>query len=70
MANDSTARDSLRLVRLDALGAAPTLAAALGDALEALDRGRDATTALLRTRRLALSPWRQSRGNALWLGAP
>ena len=70
MANDSTARDSLRLVRLDALGAAPTLAAALGDALEALDRGRDATLALLRARRVALSPWRQGRGSALWLGAP
>ena len=70
IANDGTARDSLRLVRLDAMGAAPTLAAALGDALEALDRGRDATSALLRARRLALSPWRQGRGSALWLGAP
>ncbi|MBC7562170.1 MAG: hypothetical protein H7305_04570 [Gemmatimonadaceae bacterium] len=70
IANDGTARDSLRLVRLDALSAAPTLAAALGDALEALDRGRDATSALLRARRLALSPWRQGPGSALWLGAP
>jgi len=70
VASDSAATDSLRLVRLDALGAAPALAAALGDALDALDRGRDGTGALLRARRLALSPWRQGTGSALWLGAP
>lgn len=70
VARDSAATDSLRLVRLDALGAAPALAAALSDAIDALDRGRDVTAALLRARRLALSPWRQGSGSALWLGAP
>ena len=65
---DSTALDSLRLVRLDALSASPTLAAALGDAIDAVERGRDATAALLRARRLALSPWKSAAGAALWLG--
>jgi len=69
-ARDSAATDSLRLVRLDALGATPALAAALGDVIDALDRGRDVTGALLRARRLALSPWRQGKGSALWLGVP
>lgn len=69
-ADDGAAADSLRLVRLDALGAAPSLAAALGDAIAALDGGRDVTAALLRARRLALAPWQQGRGSALWLGAP
>lgn len=67
-ARDSSAVDSLRLVRLDALGRSLQLAAAIGDALDALDHRRDATAALVRARRLALSPWRRSDGASLWLG--
>ena len=67
-ARDSSALDSLRLVRLDALGSAPQLAAAVGDALDAVEHRRDATDALLRARRLALAPWRRSEGASLWLG--
>lgn len=62
------ALDSLRLVRLDALSSSPALASALNDAIGALERGRDATAALLRVRRAALTPWRATSGAALWLG--
>ena len=62
------ALDSLRLVRLDALGSATPLAEAVGAAIEALDAGRPATDALRRVRRLALAPWLRSEGSALWLG--
>ncbi len=65
---DSTAIDSLRIVRLDALASSPQLAASIGEALDALERGTDATAALLRARRLALAPWRRGDGAALWLG--
>ena len=47
------ATDSLLLLRLDALGAAPTFAAALGEAIEALRTGKDATAALAKARRAA-----------------
>jgi len=67
-ARDSTALDALRLARLDALSPSPTLAAALGDVIDALERGRDATSALLRTRRLAVAPWRSAGSSLLWLG--
>jgi hypothetical protein len=67
-ARDDTALDSLRLVRLDALGNAPKLAAAVGDAIDALEHRRDATDALLRARRFALAPWRRGDGASLWLG--
>lgn len=43
--------DSLLLLRIDALGEAPALAAALGDAIAVLQAGRDATPALVRARR-------------------
>ena len=65
---DTTAIDSLRIVRLDALVSSPQLAAAVGDAVDAVERGADATAALLRTRRLALAPWRRGDGASLWLG--
>lgn len=68
VARDAAALDSLRLVRFDALGSAPKLSAAAGEAIDALEHGRDATAALLRTRRLALAPWRNDSGAALWLG--
>jgi hypothetical protein len=62
----AAAMDSLLLLRVDALGDSPALAAALGDAIEALGAGRDATVPLLRARRALdgapetvgkLSPW-------------
>lgn len=65
---DSSALDALRLARLDALAPSPPLAAALGDAIDAVERGRDATAPLLRARRLALAPWRSAGGSVLWLG--
>jgi hypothetical protein len=58
--------DSLTLLRVDALADAPALAAALGEAIEAIRGGRDATAALVRARRVAglvpsapepLGPW-------------
>jgi hypothetical protein len=48
------AADTLALLRVRALAEAPPLAAALGDALAALQGGRDATPALVRARRAAL----------------
>jgi len=65
-ASRPSAIDSLLLLRVDALDGAPALAAALGEALDALREGRDATAALARARRLAagepnacatLPPW-------------
>ncbi len=68
VARDAFALDSLRFVRLDALGSAPPLAVALSDAISAAELGQDATAALLRARRLALAPWRREVSSALWLG--
>jgi hypothetical protein len=45
--------DSLTLLRVDALGGSPALAAALDDATARLRDGRDATDALVRARRVA-----------------
>lgn len=45
-------RDSLALLRLEALADAPRLAASLNDALEVVRRGGDATDALVRARRM------------------
>jgi hypothetical protein len=45
------ATDSLILLRLDALADAPSFAAAIGEAIEALRTGRDATVAIVRARR-------------------
>ncbi len=52
----AAASDTLALLRVNALGTAPALAAALGDALSALTRGDDATAPLARARRAALGP--------------
>ena len=68
MARETAAPDTLRLLRLDALVAAPLLAAALGAVIEAVDSRRDATAAILRARRLALSPWQRGSTTGLWLG--
>ncbi len=51
--NPSAAVDSLLALRVDALDSAPTLAAALAPAIDALRAGRDATDALVRARRIA-----------------
>ncbi|MDZ7632606.1 MAG: hypothetical protein U5K74_14980 [Gemmatimonadaceae bacterium] len=67
--HDSTALDTLRLVRLDALATAAPLATAIGEAIDAVENRRDATAPMLRARRLALSPWRRGNASALWLGA-
>jgi len=57
---------TLMLLRVDAIAVAPSFAAALGEAVEALRSGRDATLSLLRARRAlegepsgvpGLSPW-------------
>ena len=50
-AHPQAAIDSLMLLRIDALGEAPDLAAALADAVAALQAGRDATRSLVRARR-------------------
>ncbi len=68
IARDSTAADTLRLLRLDALGGAESLASALGAVIDAVEGRRDATAAILRARRLALTPWQRSGTPGLWLG--
>ncbi len=68
IARDSTAADTLRLLRLDALGGAGPLASVLGSVIDAVDGRRDATAAILRARRLALTPWQRSGTPGLWLG--
>ncbi len=55
-ASRAAAADSLAVLRVGALGRAPALATALGDALAALGRGDDATAPLARARRAALGP--------------
>jgi hypothetical protein len=52
----AAATDSLLLLRIDALGDDPALASALGEAVEALRGGRDATASLLRARRALVGP--------------
>lgn len=68
VANRASALDSLRLVRLDALSAAPMLTSALNDVIGAVETGRDASQAVLRLHRLALAPWNRGAGNPLWVG--
>ena len=66
------AADSLLLMRVEALGDAPRLAAALDDAARAL-RKRDSAgfpLLLLRVRRALAGPSAQRAGVAAWLGAP
>lgn len=46
------ARDSLALLRVEALGDAPAFAAAVAQLLEVVDRGGDATTAVVSARRV------------------
>lgn len=61
--------DSLLLLRVDAIGVDAALASALGEAVEALRAGRDATAALVRARRAATAAPRASDGLGAWSGA-
>ncbi|HKG93115.1 MAG TPA: hypothetical protein VKA84_14520 [Gemmatimonadaceae bacterium] len=73
-ARPDAAVDSLLLLRVDALGAAdaggsPALAAALGEAVDRLRAGRDATGALARARRLIAGAPRAADSLPRWSGA-
>jgi hypothetical protein len=48
----SAARDSLAVLRVEALGDSPAFAAAVGAVLEVVARGGDATDAFVRARRV------------------
>ena len=61
--------DSLLLLRVEALERAPSLAAALGDAVEQLRRGSDATGALARARRATLGEPLARGGVPRWGGS-
>jgi hypothetical protein len=52
--NPAAAIDSLLALRVDALESAPALAGALAPAIDALRAGHDATSALVRARRIAV----------------
>ncbi|HEX6053965.1 MAG TPA: hypothetical protein VFZ21_32060, partial [Gemmatimonadaceae bacterium] len=64
----AAAIDSLVLLRVETLDAAPALAAALGDAIEALRNGRDATPLFARARRVAEGTVRGGAGLSPWSG--
>ena len=64
----SPALDSLLALRVDALDGAPALAAALGEAIDLLRAGRDATAALARTRELAGGEAAVRAGLPRWSG--
>ncbi len=53
---DARAADSLLVLRIEVLAENQALAAALADVLQALDEGRDLTTALIRARRTIMDP--------------
>jgi len=60
--------DSIVLLRVESLDAAPQLAAALADALAAMRNGRDATALLERARRIADGSVRGSGRLGAWSG--
>ena len=64
----TAAIDSIVLLRVESLDAAPQLAAALSDALDAMRNGRDATTLLARARRIAEGSLRNSGRLGSWSG--
>ena len=66
----AAAIDSLLLVRLDALSEAPVLAEALGQAVEQLRSGKDATEALVRARRAAAGEPRRGSALPMWGSLP
>jgi hypothetical protein len=67
-AGDPAGADTLALLRLDALEEAPALATALGEAIDALRAGRDATDALAAARRLLAGDVATSRTLPRWSG--
>jgi hypothetical protein len=64
----AAAIDSIVLLRVESLDAAPQLATALGDALDAMRNGRDATALLARARRIADGSIRGSGRLGAWSG--
>ncbi len=66
--NPAAAIDSIVLLRVESLDAAPPLAAALADALTAIRSGRDATTSLARARRIADGSVRGAGVAGAWSG--
>jgi hypothetical protein len=64
----AAAIDSIVLLRVESLDAAPQLAAALADALGAMRNGRDATGLLQRARRIADGTVRESGRLGAWSG--
>jgi hypothetical protein len=62
----AAALDSLAVLRIDAIADAPSFAAALGDALAALNAGADATAALIRARRVLAGEPRANPTLPLW----
>jgi hypothetical protein len=64
----AAAIDSIVLLRVESLDVAPPLASALGDALESMRAGRDATTLLARARRIAEGSTRASGAVGAWSG--
>jgi hypothetical protein len=64
----AAAIDSLVLLRVESLDAAPRLAAAIADALDALRNGRDASTLLSRARRVADGTVRGAGRVGAWSG--
>ena len=64
----AAAIDSLVLLRVESLEAAPALASAIGDAIEAMRANRDASGLLSRARRVAEGGVRGSKGIGSWSG--
>jgi hypothetical protein len=60
--------DSLTLMEADAMAVDPTVAGALGDAVRALQAGRDPTAALARVRRALSGPASVDTSHAAWAG--
>ena len=58
--------DSLVMLRLDALAVAPSFASAIGEAIEALRTGRDATGAIARARRAVAGEPETQRSLPAW----
>lgn len=67
--SSANALRALTLLRVDAISAAPSFAAALGDALAALRSGRDVTLPLLRARRALQGDPTGTSGVPAWSGA-
>jgi hypothetical protein len=59
----------LALLQVDALASAPSFGAALGEAIDAFNRGRDATVPLLRARRALFGAPVAQSGLSSWSGA-